>query len=134
MRDSLSRHRGRVLLLEDDPALLALLVEFLASEGFEVAACHSYASLREALDAADRPPIVVADCWGGSQATLTPCERDQIRELGRSAPTVLFTGRAWASSATAAELDVVCLLVKPLVLEDLLAQILRCLERERGGQ
>ena len=115
-----------MLLLEDDAALSALLLEFLTGEGFEVAACNSYASLREALDAADRP-IVVADFWGASQARLNPCEREQIRELGRYTPTVLLTGRAWSTSATADELDVACILAKPVALDDLVAQVLRCL-------
>jgi DNA-binding response OmpR family regulator len=127
------RQPARVLLLEDDATLSAVLVEFLACEGFDVAACDTYASLREALHAADRP-IVVADFWGASHARLSPCERDQIREIGRCTPTVLFTGRAWAGSATADELNVACILAKPVGLEELVAQVLLCLERQTEGQ
>jgi len=133
MCDGLPRQRSRVLLLEDDAALAAVLVELLAGEGFEVAVCHSHASLREALDAADRP-IVVADFWGASHAELSPCERDQIRELGRFTPTVLVTGRAWAGAVSADELNVACILPKPVVVDELVAQVLRCLEREENGE
>jgi DNA-binding NtrC family response regulator len=129
MCDGPPRQPARVLLLEDDAALSDVLVEFLASEGFEVAACDSYASLRQALDAATRP-IVVADFWGASHSTLSACERDQIRELGGFTPTVLLTGRAWADAATADELNVACILSKPVDLDALVTQVLRCLQRK----
>jgi two-component system, OmpR family, response regulator len=129
MCDRLPRQPARVLLLEDDAALSGLLAELLTGEGFEVAACDSYTSLREALDAADRP-IVVADFWGASQARLIACERDQIRELGGFTPTVLLTGRAWADGAKADELNVACILRKPVDVDELVAQVLRCLERQ----
>jgi DNA-binding NtrC family response regulator len=133
MRDGLPRQRARVLLLEDNAALSVLFVELLASEGFEVAACDSYASLRQALDAADRP-IVVADFWGGSQADLCPGERHQISELGRLTPTILLTGRAWAGAVSADELNLACILPKPVVPDELVAQLIRCLEREESGE
>ncbi|MBV9327998.1 MAG: hypothetical protein JO352_30145 [Chloroflexi bacterium] len=123
------RQPARVLLLEDDAAFSAVLVELLAGEGFDVVACDTYRSLREALDAADRP-IVIADFWGASHARLSPCERDQIRELGGFTPTVLLTGRAWAGAASADELNVACILPKPVDLDELIAQVLRCLERK----
>ena len=129
MCNRLARQPNRVLLLEDDAALSAVLAELLASEGFEVAACHSYTSLREALDPGDRT-VVVADFWGTSHAELRACERDQIRELGGFAPTVLLTGRAWAGAVSADELNVACILPKPVLLDELVAQVVRCLERD----
>jgi DNA-binding NtrC family response regulator len=117
----------RVLLLEDDATLSEVLTELLGSEGFEVGACDSFHSLRAELDAADRP-IVVADFWGASHAELSPCERDQIRELGGLTPTVLLTGRAWAAAATADELNVACVLLKPVDLDELVTQVHRCLK------
>src|SRR5947209_6338268 len=104
--------RARVLVLEDDPAFRDLLVELLADEGFEVALCDSYAAVREAA----RDPatgIVLADFWGTSHARLTPCERDQIRELASQTPTILLTARAWAAAIDAEELGLVCILSKP---------------------
>lgn len=131
MHDGLPRQPARVLLLEDDPALSDLLVEFLAGEGFEVAACHSYSSLCKEMQVADRP-IVVADFWGESHVRLLASERDQIRQLGQSTPTVLLTGRAWADAARADDLNVACILRKPVVLEDLVAQVNRCLGTREG--
>ena len=132
MRNGLPRQPARVLLLEDDPDFSAVLVEFLEDEGFAVSSCDSYASLREALDAADRP-IVIADFWGASHTELRPCERDQIREVGRLTPTVLLTGRVWADTACADELNLACILPKPVVLEELVAQVLRCIGRAETG-
>jgi two-component system, OmpR family, response regulator len=132
MLNDLPRQRARVLLLEDDTALSALLVELLGSEGFEVTACDSYRSLRDALDTG-HGQIVVADFWGTSQAELSRCEGDQIRELGDSTPTVLLTGRTWAGAASAAELNVACILPKPVDLDELVGQVHRCLELEGAG-
>ncbi len=133
MCDGRLRQAARVLLLEDDPSLSSVLVELLADEGFEVAACDSYASLCAALSAADRS-IVVADFWGASHVELSLCERDQIREIGRRAPTVLLTGRVWADAVNADDLNVACILPKPLVLDELVAQVLRCLKsRDRAA-
>jgi DNA-binding response OmpR family regulator len=116
----------RVLLLEDDAPLSSVLIELFASEGLDVTACNTYASLRKVLQAGD-PAIVVADFWGASQSTLRQCEADQIRELGRSVPTILLTGRAWAADVTAEELNVACVLAKPIVLDELVAQVRGCL-------
>jgi len=71
--------------------------------------------------------LVLADFWGTSHARLTPCERDQIRELASEAPTILLTARAWAASIEAEELGLVCILPKPPVLDELVAQVRRCL-------
>jgi DNA-binding NtrC family response regulator len=117
--------RARVLLLEDDPELRSLLVEFLLEEGFEVAICDSYASIQEALRGPGKS-IVVADFWGASHAELSRRERDQIRELGRRAPTILLTGRTWAAATDAEELQVVCVIPKPPNLDELIAQVHRC--------
>ena len=114
----------RVLVLEDDPSFRAVVFELLADEGFEVVSCESYAALREA--ARDHAaPVVVADFWGSSHAQLSECEREQITNLATEVPTILLTGRAWAWQVHARDLGLVCILTKPLVLDELLAQVRR---------
>ena len=115
-----------MLVLEDDPAFRGLLVELLAEEGFEAALCESYAALREAARA-PATGVVLADFWGTSHARLTPCECEQIRELASRAPTILLTARAWAGTIDAQELGLVCILSKPPRLDELVAQVRRCL-------
>jgi DNA-binding NtrC family response regulator len=120
--------RARVLVLEDDVDFRGVLVEFLVDEGLEVSTSDSYAALRDAVRSLG-PTIVLADFWGTSHARLSQRERDEIRELGGEVRTILLTGRAWASAASATELNLVCILPKPPRLEDVSAQILGCVRR-----
>ncbi len=123
-------HRPRplahVLVLEDDADFRRVLVEFLAGEGFEVSTCDSYSALRQAMYEYGAP-IVLADFRGTSHIELSPRERDEVRELGGQAPTILLTGRAWITNMDPQDLNVVSILAKPIELDEILAQIRRCL-------
>jgi len=120
------RPHGCVLLLEDDTSFRQVLVELLEAEGLTVSTCDSYALLCEAARSGPKC-VVLADFWGSSHAQLSPSERDQIRHLGRQAPTILLTGRAWAETATPEDLNIVTVSFKPPVLDELVEQIRRCL-------
>jgi ActR/RegA family two-component response regulator len=123
-RQSLHAH---ILILEDDRDLRRVLVELLTGEGFEVSTCDSYSALLQAVDEYGAP-IVLADFWGTSHTELSPRERDELRDLGRQAPTILLTGRAWIANVNANDLNVICILPKPIDLDDILEQIHRCLQ------
>lgn len=125
------RQHGCVLILEDEVEWRQVLVELLETEGFTVSICESYALLCEAVRTLPGC-IVLADFWGTSHVQLSPGERDQIRDLGRSAPTILLTGRAWADTVTPQELNVVAISAKPPALDDLVADVARCLSLVRG--
>ena len=114
--------RGRVLVLEDDPALRGLLLEVLGLEDFEVIQCDSYDEIRQAA-AAEQGDLIVADFWGGSQRTLNDTGRQQIRALTELRPVILLTGRTWASETTAAELGAHALIRKPFDIDHLLKVI-----------
>jgi two-component system, NtrC family, nitrogen regulation response regulator NtrX len=121
------RPRTHVLVLEDDGDLRRVLVDLLDGEGFEVSTRDSYSALRKALhDYAGS--IILADFWGTSHSELSLRERDEVRDLGREAPAILLTGRAWVANAVADDLNVVCILPKPIELEQILEQIRRCLD------
>jgi DNA-binding response OmpR family regulator len=114
--------RGRVLLLEDDPALRGLLLEVLGLEDFDVVQCESYDEIRRA--AADElGDLIVADFWGGAQRTLDEADRQQIRDLTALRPVILLTGRTWASETTAGELGAHALMRKPFDIDNLLEAI-----------
>ena len=114
--------RGRVLLLEDDLALRALLLEALIGEDFEVRAYESFADLHAA--ASERiADLVIADFWGESQRSLPDDELHEIRELGGLLPLVLLTGRSWAADTTAANLGASALIRKPFDLDHLLQTV-----------
>jgi DNA-binding NtrC family response regulator len=116
-----------VVVLEDDVAFRHVLVEFLEVEGLRVTTCDTYAGLRRKLRKKG-PIVVVADFWGTSHVELSSGERAEIRELGLRAPTVLLTARSWAPSASACDLNLVSLLPKPVVLDELITQVRRCLD------
>lgn len=114
--------RGRVLLLEDDVALRGLLQEALVGEDFDVAACDTFAEVRERA-ALRHGEIVIADFWGGSQRTLPDEERSEILELCNLIPVILLTGRTWAAETSANELHAKALIRKPFDLDDLLQTV-----------
>jgi DNA-binding NtrC family response regulator len=114
--------RGRVLLLEDDPALRGLLHELLGLEDFEVVLCESYEAIRAAAATA-QGDVVVADFWGTAQRTLSASGRAQIVELAQLMPVILLTGRSWAYGVTAEELGAWALMHKPFDLDELLKVI-----------
>ena len=126
-----SDEHPRVFVLEDDPGFRAVLVELLADEGLEVSTCDSVASLREAMQTCSKA-VVVADFWGTSHHELSAIERSQIADLGSQAPTILLSGRAWAEAATPEELEVASILRKPVTLDDVVAQVRRCLAMVAG--
>jgi DNA-binding NtrC family response regulator len=126
----LSRPSGLALVLEDDVALRAVLVEVLQDEEMGHRVCRSYAELRAAV-AEGGVLAVLADFWGTSHMELSPAERQEIRELAGLTPTILLTARSWARPELADELGLVCLLLKPVDIEELIMQLRRCLEVAR---
>jgi DNA-binding NtrC family response regulator len=124
------RQPGCVLVLEDDIEWRRVLVELMETEGFKVSICDSYALLCEAVRVLPGC-IVLADFWGTSHVQLSPGERDQIRDLGIRAPTILLTGRGWADTVSPDELNVVAISSKPPALDELVAHVARCLKLVR---
>jgi two-component system OmpR family response regulator len=51
---------GRILIVEDDPAIRDMLVEYLGAHGYEVAAAEGGAKMREAIEQA-LPDVVLLD-------------------------------------------------------------------------
>ena len=112
-----------VLLLEDDAAQRALLLELFADEKIEVVVCDTidqiFESLKRYADA-----VVVADSWAVSNDEL-PGERQrrELEELARVAPVVFTTGREWARQLEPGVLGTVVLVTKPYDLDELLEQV-----------
>jgi DNA-binding NtrC family response regulator len=90
--------RTRVLLLEDDTALISILRQFFELEGINMTLCGSIAELRQRIGQ-DPECVIVADSWTSSVGTeLSLEEREQILDLGQmAAGVILTTGRAWAT-------------------------------------
>jgi DNA-binding response OmpR family regulator len=122
--------RGRVILLEDDPALKGVLQEALASEQLEVLMCDSYEALRSAA-ATRQADIALADYWGSAHQALDESARDEVQELGQLLPVILLTGRSWAVNLTPESLGLRAIVRKPFDLNELLEIVEQVLQSTR---
>lgn len=109
---------GRVLVVDDEPALRELVSEVLADAGYQVAAC---ANGREALEALKRDSYdaVVSDV---SMPDMNGIELLRgVRESDLDVPVVLCTGRPSIETAVAAvEQGALEYLMKPVSIDRLL--------------
>lgn len=88
--------RQRVLLLENDAVLEAVLCDFFADEDLEVSLCATLAELQACVVQYPRA-VVVSDSWKSSDyRSLSPLHRAEIVELAQSAEVILTTGSEWA--------------------------------------
>lgn len=119
---------GTVLLLEDDAGIRDLLALVLADDGHDVRPCES---AEEIVDLAATTPdaLAVVDFWGTSHATLATDERDQLTDLAQAVPTVLVTGRGWASEETAREIGLAALVRKPFDVAEVSEVVRSCVAK-----
>jgi DNA-binding response OmpR family regulator len=120
-----ARSAGPILVVEDDPSLLAAVSEALEDEGYEVVAVgHGRAALEAILRR--RPALVLLDMrlpimngWDVAR---------ELRARGIALPIVVMTA-AQDAAAWAAEIGAAGYLAKPFDLLDLLATVERLRER-----
>lgn len=101
-----------VLLLEDDLSLRALLEEVLAEQGLDVRAYASPAELEMAVEHGVGD-VALVDPWGTSHPQLSDSDRQELLSLAEAVPTILFTGRSWATHADPDDLHVLAIVPKP---------------------
>jgi two-component system response regulator MprA len=112
---------ARILVVDDDPAVLRMLVRTLAAEGHEVEAAPDGGA---ALAAFERraPEAVVLDVAMPGMDGLAVCRR--LRAGGLTAPVLLLTARdAVADRVAGLEAGADDYLVKPFAVEELLARL-----------
>jgi CheY-like chemotaxis protein len=109
-----------ILVVDDDPAILATVSEALALEGLPVVTATNGAEALAVIDAARRPSLVlldmrmpVLDGWGFMSA---------VRERGLSLSVVVMTAAADARR-WGREIGAHGVLAKPFELDDLLAAV-----------
>jgi len=122
--------RARVLVVDDEPDLLALLVDALSAEDIEVA---SASSGRQAVDLArrQRPDLLVADLYLGDGTGLDVI--DQLRTDEDDLPAVVITGGTDPAAFTeASRRRPVELMTKPLDIPRLRQTVRDELARQRG--
>ena len=116
---------GKVLIVEDDAAILDLVRESLRSEGYRVAVAASFAQAGEALSHA-RFDLVLADALGA--ATTDPqADRwailERVRDLSGYTPVVIFTAAGQQEFADYRARGFADLVLKPFDLDDLVATV-----------
>jgi two-component system response regulator MprA len=110
-----------ILVVDDDPEVLRMLVRTLAAEGHEVAAAEDGGA---ALAAVERraPDAVVLDVAMPGMDGLAVCRR--LRAAGFTAPVLLLTARdAVADRVAGLEAGADDYLLKPFAVEELLARL-----------
>ncbi len=109
---------GSVLLLEDEPMIREVLELVLADSGHSVRVCDSPDQVCAA--AAETPgALAVVDFWGRSHQTLHDDERAEVVRLAQAVPTILVTGRTWATDEVAQELGALAVVPKPFDVDNL---------------
>ncbi len=117
-----ARTGGRILIIDDEPAVAEATSLLLELEGFEVrvASCE-----REALEhSAERPPdLIVSDYHLRGGETGVGVVIAVRNRLGAAVPAVFVTGDTGKSALAQSKLDNSHLLSKPMRADDLLAVI-----------
>jgi DNA-binding response OmpR family regulator len=116
-----TQQRRRVIVVEDDGDIAAMLTDILESEGYAPVAVSDTASLASELDS--RPDLVVLDLRltrGGAQGIL-----GALRARGLGDVPILLLSAASDLPERARELGVVEYLAKPFELDDFIVTIRR---------
>jgi CheY-like chemotaxis protein len=117
--------RPRVLLFEDDPVLMSVLLELLSDEDIDVTRCESLEEIQVAVG--EHPgAVVVSDFWSEtSSVKLGEPERAEIQALGKTASVILTTARWWGARLGDESQfgETVLVIPKPYDLDQLLAAI-----------
>ena len=120
MRDGGNR-RQRVLVVEDDSDIAALLCEILENEGYDAVAASDGDDVNAQLD--PRPDLIVLDLRlsrGGAEQIL-----QSVRARGMGDVPVLLLSAAGDLAERATELGVSAYLAKPFELEQFLVVVRR---------
>jgi DNA-binding response OmpR family regulator len=106
----------RVLVIESDPAIAALLAEILADEGHAAAGDATMAGGLARAQAGPWDACVTDGFWPDVDAA----SRAYLADLGSCCPVILLSARDWARDARPADLGVAAVVPKPFDLDDLL--------------
>jgi DNA-binding NtrC family response regulator len=108
--------------MEDDHALLSVLLELFVDEQVDVTVCHSLAGIYAALE--DHPrAVVVTDSWARTRIELGPPELETLLALDAVATVIFTTGRRWAAGGPPGALGNVKILNKPYDVDDLMRAV-----------
>jgi two-component system KDP operon response regulator KdpE len=121
---------ARILIVDDEPSILATMAPLLRSRGYEVATATSGHAALDAV-ARDEPQLVILDLGLPDLDGIEVCRR--LRE-GRTLPIVVLSARG-AEKDKVAALDAGAddYVTKPFGAEELLARVRAALRRTEAG-
>ena len=124
-----SSPRQRLLLIEDDPAILAVLTDCFEQEDYEV---RGVAHLASGLELLQREPVdlILTDLFAPvfSPAALT--DLDVFRKVAAATPVILMTAHAEAGQIDPAQYGLAAIILKPFELDAVLACIREALDQQ----
>ncbi|MCG5239997.1 ATP-binding protein [Azospirillum doebereinerae] len=126
--------RARVLLIEDDPMVLAALEALLGQWGCAVLAAESYDGAVERLGPAPQPPdLIISDLRLKGTANGIVAIRQIVQLLGQPVPGMILTGDTDPKRLREARLSGYTLLHKPIAPLALRVAVSRLLSRDSGS-
>jgi DNA-binding response OmpR family regulator len=119
--------RERILVVEDDPAILTGLVDLLEGEGFEVRPARDGAAALRAYQA-EPPALILLDVMIPEKSGLDVCR--EIRRKDAWTPIVMLTAKGQeVDKVVGLELGADDYIVKPFGVGELLARVRAALRR-----
>jgi DNA-binding response OmpR family regulator len=122
--------KNRILVVEDDPAIMVGLADLLEDEGFGVEQAVDGMKALELF--AERPPdLVLLDVMIPEKSGFDVCR--EIRKKDRATPVIMLTAKGEeVDKVVGLELGADDYIVKPFSAAELLARIRACLRRGRA--
>lgn len=113
----------RILLVDDEPDILELVIPMLENAGYEVLAA---ADGQEALEKArsQKPDLIILDLMLPKLDGYSVCRMIKFDKILKKIPIIMFTARAGQEDrSTAGEVGADAYIVKPFEAETMLAKI-----------
>jgi two-component system, OmpR family, response regulator MtrA len=115
--------KNKILIVDDDPSILAMLKLMLRLEGYEPVICEDALEVVNTVDR-EKPDLVLLDAMMPQLDGIKVLERLRSSNLSHQPPVLLFTGNADDNYIQKAlQSGASGLLVKPFVKEELLEQL-----------